>query len=148
MIFLASSCATIIFVLDRLTKIAAADNIAYGTSIKVLPGIFHLTFILNNGTAFGLMKGQNTLFAILSVVAMILILAYIRRNRDLGLTVSLALGLILGGAAGNLFDRIKFGHVIDFLDFRVWPVFNVADSAITIGVSILVIMLCTQHSLK
>ena len=148
MIFLFFSCATIVFILDRLTKIAAADNIARGASIKVLPGIFHLTFVLNDGTAFGLMKGQNVLFAVFSIVAITAILTYVMRNKGLGLMVSLALGLISGGAVGNLFDRIKFGHVIDFLDFRVWPVFNVADSAITVGVSILVITLCIRHSLR
>ena len=140
--------ASLVFILDRITKITVAGNMSYGHSIKILPNIFHFTFVLNNGTAFGLMKGQNNLFAVFSAIAIAVILAYVIRHKDLGFAISLALGLILGGAAGNLFDRIKFGHVIDFLDFRIWPVFNVADSAITIGVSILVIMLCTQYSLK
>jgi signal peptidase II len=145
MIFL---IASLVFVLDRLTKIAVVKAMAYGQSIKILPNIFHLTFIFNNGTAFGLLKGQNTSLAVFSALAAIFIIVYGVTQKGLSLWFSLALGLILGGALGNLFDRIRFGHVIDFLDFRVWPVFNVADSAITIGMAILIIILCTRHSLR
>ena len=128
--------ASLVFVLDRITKIAVASNMSYGQSIKILPNIFHFTFVLNNGTAFGLFKGANAALAILSVVAITLIIFYVLKNKAPApdLANSLALGLILGGAVGNLFDRIRFGYVIDFLDFRVWPVFNIADSAITIGI--------------
>ena len=129
--------ASFVFVLDRVTKIAAAGNLSYGQSIKILPNIFHFTFVLNNGTAFGLLRGQNAALALLSILAITLIIFYLLKHKDLSLVVSLALGLILGGALGNLFDRVRFGYVIDFLDFRVWPVFNIADSAITIGAVIL-----------
>ena len=127
--------ALLVFVLDRVTKIAAVSNMSYGQSIKILPNIFHFTFVLNNGTAFGLFKGANAALAILSVVAITLIIFYVLKNKAPApdLANSLALGLILGGALGNLFDRVRFGYVIDFIDFRVWPVFNIADSAITIG---------------
>ena len=134
MIFLAAS---IVFVLDRITKIMVTGNMSYGQSIKILPDIFHFTFVFNNGTAFGLLKGQNALLAVFSALAIILIAAYAMTHKWLGPVVSSALGLIVGGALGNLFDRVRFGHVIDFLDFRVWPVFNIADSAITIGMVIL-----------
>ncbi|MDD5436393.1 MAG: signal peptidase II [Candidatus Omnitrophica bacterium] len=134
MIFLA---ALLVFVLDRLTKIAAMSNMSYGQSIEVLPKVFHITFIRNDGTAFGLLKGQNTFLALLSVIAIIGILIYAVTHKRIGRGISVALGLVLGGALGNLFDRIRFGCVIDFFDFRVWPVFNVADSAITIGVILL-----------
>lgn len=135
MIFLASS---IVFVLDRLTKALAASYMSYGQSIKVLPGIFHITFVLNTGTAFGLFKGQNLFFISVSIIIIIAILVYAFIVKIPHLAARLALGLILGGAAGNLFDRIRFGNVIDFLDFRIWPIFNIADSAITIGMLILV----------
>ena len=134
MTFLAAS---LVFVLDRIAKIAVASNMSYGQSIKILPNIFHFTFILNNGTAFGLFKGANAALAVLSVAVITLIIFYVLKNKTSGFVNSLALGLILGGALGNLFDRVRFGCVIDFLDFRVWPVFNVADSAITIGTVIL-----------
>ena len=131
--------ATLVFVLDRVTKIAVVSNMSYGQSIKILPDIFHFTFVLNNGTAFGLFKGANAALAALSILAIALIIFYVLKTRMMSLANSLALGLILGGAVGNLFDRMKFGRVIDFIDFRVWPVFNIADSAITTGVLILIL---------
>ena len=140
--------ASIVFVLDRITKIMVVNSISYGQSIKVLPKVFHLTLVLNNGTAFGLFKGQNILFAVFSLLAIIVIAGYVMTHKNTGFAVSLALGLIFGGALGNLVDRIRFGHVIDFLDFRIWPVFNIADSALTAGTSILIIILCTRYSLK
>lgn len=143
MIFL---LASIVFILDRITKIIAVSTMSYGQSVNVLPNIFNITLVLNNGTAFGLMKGQNAILAVFTAVAVVLIVIYVVTHKGLGLAVSLALGLILGGALGNLLDRIKFGYVVDFLDFRVWPVFNIADSAITVGMLILVVILCTRSS--
>ncbi len=143
MIFL---LASLVFVLDRITKIIAISAMYYGQSVKVLPGVFHITLVFNSGTAFGLMKGQNAILAVITAIAVVLIVVYVVTYKHLGLAVSVALGLILGGALGNLLDRIKFGYVVDLLDFRVWPVFNIADSAITIGMSILVIILCTRSS--
>jgi len=143
MIFL---MASLVFILDRITKIIAVRTMSYGQSINVLPNIFHITLVSNNGTAFGLMKGQNVILAVVAAVAVVLIVIYAVTHKGLGFAVSLALGLILGGALGNLLDRIKFGYVIDFFDFRIWPVFNIADSAITVGMIILVIILCTRSS--
>ena len=141
--------ALFVFVLDRLTKIAVAKNMSYGQSIHILPKIFNFTYVTNDGTAFSLFKGQNAILAAISVLAIIVIVFYVVTHKNSGPILSLALGLILGGALGNLVDRIKFGHVIDFLDFRVWPVFNIADSSLTIGISMLVItLLCTRYSLK
>jgi len=135
MIFLAAS---FVFLLDRLVKGLVLAKMAFGQSIEVLPGIFRLTFIANNGTAFGLFKGQNTTLGIVSAVIAALIIMYALRHKGkVGFVISASLGLILGGALGNLFDRILYGYVIDFFDFRVWPVFNVADSAITVGTVIL-----------
>lgn len=134
MIFL---IASFVFVLDRLAKIAVVGNMAYGQSIDVLPGIFNLTLTLNSGTAFGLLKGQNTLLAVFSALAAAVIVIYAVTHKGAGIAITFALGLILGGALGNLFDRVRFGRVIDFLDFHIWPVFNIADSAITIGAVLL-----------
>ncbi len=135
MIFLAAS---FIFLLDRLTKGLVLAKMAFGQSIEVLPGIFRLTLVANNGTAFGLFKNQNIALGIISAVIASLIIIYaLRHKKKIGFAMSVSLGLILGGATGNLFDRIFYGHVIDFFDFRVWPVFNVADSAITAGTVIL-----------
>lgn len=130
--------AAAIFVLDRVTKYFMINILQDGQSVKVFD-FFHLTLVFNTGTAFGLLKDQNTFFVILSVIAAIAIVLYGRIYKIDGLIRSLALGMILGGTAGNLIDRIKFGYVIDFLDFRIWPVFNVADSALTVGVTLLII---------
>ena len=129
--------ALAVFLLDRISKIAVTARMSYGQSIKILPNIFNFTFIMNDGTAFSLLKGRNAVLASFSVIAIIIIVVYVLTHRELNRAVSLPLGLILGGAIGNLFDRIKFGSIVDFIDFRIWPVFNVADSAITIGIILL-----------
>ncbi|MDP3804357.1 MAG: signal peptidase II [Candidatus Omnitrophota bacterium] len=126
--------AFLVFVLDRITKTLALSLLSGIGSMKVLPGIFHLTLVFNNGTAFGFAKGQNAVLILTSILIICAILLYIRKNRLKDITLSFAAGLILGGALGNLFDRISYASVIDFLDFRVWPVFNVADSCVTAGI--------------
>ena len=137
--------AVLICVSDRLSKIIVINYFLQGQSIKVLPNIFHITLVYNTGTAFGLMKGMNWIFIPLSCLVIFFIIVYIWKSSLKDGIISLALGLILGGATGNLIDRIKFGYVIDFFDFRIWPVFNIADSAITIGVMLLIWkLLCTQ----
>lgn len=138
MILYLLSIASSVLILDRVTKFIASSRLSVGQSIAVLPGIFHVTLVLNKGSAFGLLKDQRIFFITISIFAVSFILVYMFRHKAMGLVLSSALGLILGGAAGNLIDRIRFGYVIDFLDFRVWPVFNVADSCITIGTLILV----------
>lgn len=136
--------AAAIFILDRITKYMAVDHLAEGRSLKVVPNIFHLTLVRNPGAAFGLLRGATTLFIALSVLIAVFIVIYAFRRKTDDAMMSTALGLILGGAGGNLLDRIRLGYVIDFLDFRIWPVFNVADSAITIGAMILVLRILFQ----
>lgn len=132
--------------LDRLSKCTACAALESGGSVAVIPGIFHLTLVRNTGAAFGILKDGRLFFIGASVFAIIAIIAYIARRAPKDMLLSLALGLILGGAAGNLADRVLYGHVIDFLDFRVWPVFNIADSCITIGTVILVLRICIPYS--
>lgn len=126
---------SIILSLDQLTKILANNNLLLNKSVPLIKNVFHLTLIYNRGAAFGLLKNQVYLFIFTSVIAIILI--YLNLKDVENKKYSIALSLILAGALGNLIDRLFFGHVIDFLDFRVWPVFNVADSSITIGVILL-----------
>ena len=126
--------AGIVFLLDQLTKFLALTLLKPRSSISVVPNVFHLSFVENTGIAFGLFQGYPglwTLVITLSVLGLGVGAACFRKQPD---SRRLAFGLILGGAAGNWFDRIRLGHVVDFLDFRIWPVFNVADSFITIGV--------------
>jgi len=141
MIFRILSVSSLIVIVDRLTKYLLLKNYSEGESVSVIPGIFHLTLVLNSGVAFGLFKGAGAIFTISSILIIALICAYIWRNECKDFLMLLALGLILGGAAGNLIDRVAFGYVIDFLDFRIWPVFNIADTSITIGAFILALRL-------
>lgn len=133
--------ASLVLFLDRFTKVIAYNSLSEIQSIKVLGNIFHLTLVLNKGAAFGLLKDERLFFVSISVLAISLIIFYAYRHDRNNFFISSALGLVLGGAVGNLFDRIKFGYVVDFLDFRVWPVFNIADSCITTGTAILVFSL-------
>jgi signal peptidase II len=128
-----------ILVLDRLTKLFFVQILAAGGSIPVIKGFFHFTLVYNRGAAFGMLRDQIPFFILTSVIAIFFILFHFKKSTA---WEKLSLGLILAGAIGNLCDRIFLGYVIDFLDFHVapyfyWPVFNIADSAITIGACML-----------
>ena len=125
--------------LDQASKFIFNNNLVLNQLNPVIKGFFYLTLVHNRGAAFGVLKNQLPLFILISVFAIILISFNFKKspkNKKFSLN-NLALSLIFSGAIGNLIDRIIFGYVIDFLDFRVWPVFNVADSAITIGAILL-----------
>lgn len=127
---------SIIFALDRFSKFLITKNLIVNQSLPIIEGIFHLTLIYNRGAAFGILKNQIPLFIFTSILAIILIYLNLRQNKHRK-PYSISLSLILAGALGNLCDRLFLGYVIDFLDFCIWPVFNVADSAITIGAILL-----------
>ncbi|MCM8801475.1 MAG: signal peptidase II [Candidatus Omnitrophica bacterium] len=128
----------VILVLDQLTKFIAQKTLLVNQSIPVIKGIFHLTLIYNRGGAFGIFKGQAILFISMGIVASIFILLNLKKVKHKRISLySLSLGFILAGALGNLLDRLFLGYVVDFLDFRIWPVFNLADSSITIGALLL-----------
>ncbi len=139
---LAITTVLLLIIFDRLTKLFFLHAIAPGQSIPVIKNVFHFTLVFNTGIAFGLFKDKGWLFIAVSAIVSIFIVIYIylgRNDPKIRLIDILALSLILGGALGNLIDRLLFGHVIDFIDFRIWPVFNIADSAITVGAFILLI---------
>ena len=121
-----------IFIADRLTKLWALSWLAPRNGIALLP-FFHLTYVENTGAAFGIGRSRNGFFVGLTLV-LIGLLFYMRRRwpRDHRWLEGGFL-LVTGGALGNLYDRLAYGFVVDFLDFRVWPVFNVADSCVTVG---------------
>ncbi|MFH0935333.1 MAG: signal peptidase II [Candidatus Omnitrophota bacterium] len=128
----------IILSLDQLTKYVLNSNFAPGESLPVIKNIFYLTLVHNRGAAFGILKNQTQVFILTSVFAIVLICYSLKKHGRQKVSVYiLSLVFILAGAIGNLIDRVFFGYVIDFLDFRIWPVFNLADSAITIGAVIL-----------
>ena len=129
---------------DQAAKWAAQHWLApHHASIPLIPGILHLTYVSNTGAAFGLLRGYSGLFILLAVAIAAWLVTELTRGEHPPLS-RFALGLMLGGAVGNLIDRLRIGSVIDFIDLRVWPVFNVADSAITVGVALL-IWLAVRH---
>jgi signal peptidase II len=126
-----------VFVLDRVTKSIVAAQVAYGTEVPVVGSVVGITNVRNSGAAFGFAPAGATLFLFASILVSIGLVVYVARNP--GTTWSDAvLGLILGGTVGNGFDRIVYGTVTDFVNFHFWPVFNLADSAISIGVVLLI----------
>jgi signal peptidase II len=131
------------FVLDRLSKAWVEATLSDRGPIELIPGVLRLTYTTNSGGAFGLGRSAPWLFAGATILVSIAIAIASTRLPRLGVAVSL--GLILGGALGNLADRALngpglSGHVTDFIDFRIWPVFNLADTAIVIGAIVLAIV--------
>jgi len=140
----------LVIAVDQWTKHLVLQRFRLGESLSLLPPIFSLTYIRNQGAAFGFLQGapsvfREPFFIITPVVAFFVILIVYFRLKDSQRWTALALSLILGGAVGNLIDRIRFGYVVDFLDFHwkgVWhyPAFNVADSCIVVGVGIVLLL--------
>lgn len=133
--------AGVIVVLDQIIKAIVVHSMQMGSSINILGSVVRLTRTENSGAAFGLFKDGRIAFIIVSAIASLAIIVLRREIAKMRSREQMSFGLILGGAVGNLVDRVRVGAVVDFLDIGVgsvrWPAFNVADSAITIGVSIL-----------
>ncbi|RKY84849.1 signal peptidase II, partial [candidate division KSB1 bacterium] len=149
----------IVFIIDQLTKFLARHWIGLGDSIRVFGDAFRLTHVQNEGMAFGIMVGNKTIFTAFSIIAAVVILYYLLKVRDQRFIFRFPLALIFGGAIGNIFDRVVFGRVVDFLDVNIpdisisshkilfvkipsieltrWPVFNFADASVTIGMIML-----------
>lgn len=133
-----------LYIADQATKAAVLRTISPDDLVPVVPGFFNLVNVANTGAAFGMLKGANTFFAVLSVVAIIVITVLIRRKAFTDGLSRWAAALLLAGVFGNLTDRLLHGHVVDFLDFILpwygrWPAFNVADSCICIAAGLFVI---------
>jgi len=150
-IFLAIMVTFSVVFADRLTKLFFSDLLVYGESLPIIRNVLHMTMVHNTGIAFGFFKDQGITFIVIPVVAVVLLvfnIYYYRQNNEaISRVYIVAFSMIMGGAIGNLIDRIVYGYVIDFIDFRVWPVFNIADSAITIG-AVLIAYKCFKLSAK
>ncbi len=129
-----------VFLLDQLTKYLIRQSLALGESVSVIPHVFSLTHVINYGIGFGLLQNMVP-FVIAASVAIIIGLLYYWKTFPKTPLVSFCFALLLGGSLGNLLDRLYFGYVTDFLNFYIWPVFNIADSAISIGGVILLFWL-------
>jgi signal peptidase II len=142
--------ALLILILDQATKFIIEANVTYNTSwmpLEWLAPFFQITHIGNTGIAFGLFAGGSMIFALVAMVVTAVLLFYNYTLPAGHIGVRIVLGVILGGALGNLLDRLRLGYVTDFLDFGPWPVFNVADMAVVFG-SIALVWLMWQEEKK
>ena len=137
-------CAILIIFSDQLTKLIACNKLVPSQSVPIIKSIFHITLVFNKGAAFGILANAVFVFIFISVFVILFISVFLLVKKDTAYNIKIALISIMSGALSNLIDRLRFGYVIDFLDFRIWPVFNIADSAITLGT----IWLCIRFFLK
>ena len=127
----------VFLVLDQLLKYWIRSNMTIGQSIPVISGIFHITYIENPGAAFGILANHRILFLLLTIaITGIMVYLYLSLRNKKALA-ALSLGLVISGAAGNFIDRFLRGTVTDMFDFQIWPIFNIADICICIGIAIL-----------
>lgn len=143
-----------ITVADQISKVIIQQTLLPGQVVPVIPSFFNLTYVLNPGAAFGFLAGapaaiRAPFFMAISLLAVLFIIYYRSRHRGMGFLPALGLAFILGGALGNLIDRLRLGMVVDFLDLYYgavhWPAFNLADSAITVGVALMVFEILTER---
>ena len=153
--FMPAGVAAAVVIVDQFTKFWIMTNFTLHEQQNIIPGFFNLVYVTNTGAAFGFLAGDRNLlrqafFVAVAILALIVILFAYGHLKKQGKIFVYALGLIAGGAVGNLIDRMRFGSVVDFLDFFLgayhWPAFNAADSAITIGVGLFLLGTVLQHA--
>ncbi len=144
-----TTAATVVL-FDFLTKALALHSLEPFKPVSIVPGIFNLSLVFNRGAAFGIFPGAAWMFMILALVTIGVIILFAVWNKGISRLLKMGLGLICGGAAGNLLDRVRFGYVVDFLDFYWqrwhWPAFNIADSSLCIGAGLLLWHTCFKNS--
>ena len=134
--FVLIQLAVIIFLLDQLSKFVVRDQLLFRESFPA-EGFIRFTHIFNTGSAFGIFRDQNTPLIVVSILGIGILIMIYRSQRLPSALLRLSLGLQIGGATGNLVDRLRLGHVTDFMDVGAWPVFNLADASIITGLVIL-----------
>ena len=134
--FVLIQLAVLVFVIDQFTKFLVRDQLLFRESFPA-DGLFRFTHTHNTGSAFGIFQDQNTPLIVVSILGVGILIMIYRSQRVPSSLLRLSLGLQIGGAVGNLLDRLRLGHVTDFMDVGAWPVFNVADAAIITGLVIL-----------
>lgn len=130
----------IVFVLDQLSKVLALKYLMPVGSIPIIKNIFHLTYVENRGAAFGILQNQKLLFIVFALLVLGSIWFY-AHNNELDKIMVYGLSLVAGGALGNLADRIRLGFVVDYFHIANFPVFNIADSAVVIGITLISIFI-------
>ncbi len=124
---------------DQISKILVMNNMELGESIPVINNIFHITYIHNPGSAFGLFKFSNKTFIIIGLTIIIFGIFFLYKMAKEHKLVCFSFIFLLGGSLGNIIDRFRVGSVVDFLDLRIWPIFNIADVALNIGIALLIV---------
>jgi len=131
--------AFLVFLLDQVSKFFVIRYLAPVNEIKIF-SFFYLTYQENTGAAFSILSGKNSFFIFISLLIIVILIFWLIKEKK----YNFSFALIFGGALGNLFDRIFRGKVIDFLDFRIWPVFNFADIVITLGIFLIFLSVISQ----
>lgn len=134
-----SSIIFLSVIIDQLSKYLIEKNLVYGESIPIIKNIFYFTYIKNNGVAFGLFSNLKSFLVFFTIITIAAIFFYYHKLQTQNRKLQVSFALILGGAFGNLIDRLFWGEVRDFLDFRIWPIFNIADSCICIGIGLILL---------
>jgi len=139
------SISIIGFLIDRISKVIVSNNCLLYEKNKIIDNFFYITYVKNEGAAWSILEGNRTFLILISIFAIIFILKCIFKEENINKFESISYGVLLGGIIGNLFDRVFYGYVIDFFDFKFfsysYPVFNIADILIVVGVLIMVITL-------
>lgn len=133
------SFVSLVLLLDQGTKYFVQNIMQEGQSIPVINDVFHITYVLNPGAAFGILANKTFFFILVSIFVISLVTYFYRSIPKHLWLLRVGLALQVGGALGNLIDRIRIGKVVDYFDFRFWPVFNIADMCIVIGVGVLLV---------
>ncbi|MGM0522697.1 MAG: signal peptidase II [Bacillota bacterium] len=144
--------AVIMIIIDQWTKYLVIENMTIGESIPIIDNIFYLTSHRNPGAAWGILQGQMWFFYIITLIVVGIIIYYIEHYVKTNRLLGISLGLVLGGAIGNLIDRVRFQEVVDFVDVYIfsydYPIFNVADSSLVVGVILIGIVTLLEEVRK
>ncbi|MBF7017343.1 signal peptidase II [Staphylococcus durrellii] len=140
--------AVLILILDQVTKFIIAASMRIGDYFEVIPGFLNITSHRNNGAAWGILSGKMSFFFIITIIILVILVVFYIKEAKNNLFMQIALSLLFAGALGNFIDRVLHGEVVDFIDTYIFgynfPIFNVADSSLTIGVILIIIALVTD----
>lgn len=138
-----------VVLLDQFSKFLALRYLSEQHSVSVIPHVLDFTLLKNAGVAFGLLSNYASLLFTMITISLVFLFLFVNRSHhETSLSIRWGLSLILGGAIGNWIDRLRFNAVIDFIDFHIWPIFNLADTAITIGVFIYILTIFRSEKNK
>lgn len=144
--------SVIVLLIDQIVKLLIKTNMNLNEEISIIPNFFSIQYLKNTGAAFSILENQTILLAITSIICISVIIYYLKKEENLTTAMYLSFGMVLGGILGNLIDRIVYQEVIDFLSFQIFnynfPVFNIADIGITIGVLLLIIIYISRDIKK